>query len=204
LDSKGWRLKNGVKAVPTWTVEEVRRVIDAAPGQLKLHLLLMVNCGMTQQDVSDLQDSEVDWTNGRVIRKRSKTDDCEDVPVVNYQLWPETWELLQKYRSRQDTVLLTESGKPFVRKEIVGKKLVKSDNIRSNFAHLQKRMGLKKSLKLFRKTASTMLEDHETYGRYVSHFLGHSPRSMKDKHYAAPSQKLFDNAVKWLRVQLLG
>ena len=202
LDSQGWRFNNGVKAVQTWTAEEVRRVVHASPGQLKLHLLLMVNTGMTQQDVSDLQDDEVDWQEGRIIRRRSKTSDNENVPVVNYKLWSRTFDLLKEYRSGSPTVLLTASGKPFVRKEMVKGKLVKADNIRSNFAHVQKRLGFKKSLKLLRKTAATLLESHEVYGRFVSHFLGHSPRSIKDRHYAAPSQELFDAAIAWLGERL--
>jgi hypothetical protein len=35
----------------------------------------------------------------------------------------------------------------------------------------------------------------------VSHFLGHSPRTMKDRHYAAPATELFDKAVLWLGKQ---
>jgi integrase len=202
LDSKGFRFNGGAKNIETWTPQEVRRVITAAPGQLKLHLLLMLNCGMTQQDVSDLQDDEVDWQEGRVVRKRSKTSDNENVPVVNYKLWPLTWTLLRRYRSGQATVLLTESGKPFLRKELRYGRLAKADNIRSNFAHVQKRLKFRKSLKLLRKTAATLLESHETYARFTSHFLGHSPRSIKDRHYAAPSRALFDAALLWLGEQL--
>jgi len=47
--------------------------------------------------------------------------------------------------------------------------------------------------------SATLLETHEVYGRYVHHFLGHSPKSIADKHYAAPSQELFDKALDWLR-----
>jgi hypothetical protein len=39
---------------------------------LTLHLLLMANCGFTQQDVSDLSQDEVDWQLGTITRKRSK------------------------------------------------------------------------------------------------------------------------------------
>jgi hypothetical protein len=48
------------KKVLTWTPIEFMQVIDETPGKLKLCLLLMVNCGMTQKDVSDLLDDEVD------------------------------------------------------------------------------------------------------------------------------------------------
>ena len=52
----------------------------------------MINCGMTQVDIADLQPKEVDWDRGRIRRKRSKTDDHEQVPTVDYALWPRTWQ----------------------------------------------------------------------------------------------------------------
>jgi integrase len=76
-------------------VQEVRRLIDQASGQLKLHLLLVINCGMTQIDTSDLRLEQVDWGTERIIRKRSKTDDHPNVPTVNHKLWPLTFELLR-------------------------------------------------------------------------------------------------------------
>jgi integrase len=202
INSKNFRFGNGAKAVQTWTKEEVQWVIKESPGKLKLALLLMVNCGFGQSDVSDLLDSEVDWTAGRINRKRSKTGDWENVPLVSYKLWPLTVELLTKYRSGEETVLLTESGLPYVRKELVNGKLIKADGIASNYTHVKNRLGFKKPLKLLRKTVATMLESHPTYGRFTSHFLGHSPATIKDKHYAAPSQPLFDEAVLWLGREL--
>jgi integrase len=201
LESKGFRFNAGNKVIVTWTPLEFRNMLKAASGQLKLHLLLMANCGMTQQDISDLADDEVDWQEGRILRKRSKTSDKKSTPTVNYKLWPITFELLKMYRSDTPTVLLTESGRPFVRKELVRGHLVKSDNIRSNFAHVRKRLRFSKSLKLLRKTSATLLESHETYGRFTQHFLGHAPRTIAARHYAAPSQDLFDEAVDWLAQQ---
>src|SRR5262245_31773898 len=76
LDSRSFRFNGGAKVVATWTAEEYKRVVQEAPGKLKLALLLMANCGFTQTDVSDLLDIEVDWVSGRITRKRSKTGDC--------------------------------------------------------------------------------------------------------------------------------
>jgi hypothetical protein len=202
LDSRGFTFGAPAKRVPTWTVEDVRRVIREAPGKLKLCLLLMVNIGATQADVSNLKNEEVRWAEGRVIRKRSKTRDCENVPTVNYKLWPSTFALLERYRSEGELALRTDSGKPYVRKELVNGKLVKSDNIASNYAHLKRRLKFQKPLKQLRKTAASLLESHETYGRLTSLFLGHSPRSMKDRSYAAPPRELLDEAVTWLGEQL--
>jgi integrase len=202
LGSKAFKFGNGQKAITTWTPKEFAHVVSEAPGKLKLQLLLMANCGMTQGDVSDLQDKEVDWEEGRIIRQRSKTAGHEQVPTVNYLLWPSIFDLLQKYRSGSSTVLLTESRLPYVRKELVSGRLVKADTIASNWVHLKRRLDFHRPLKQLRKLGATLLEGHPTYGRLVGHFLGHSPRSVAQKHYASPSQELFDEAVTWLGQQL--
>jgi hypothetical protein len=75
--------------------------------ELPLGLLLMANCGMTQEDVSDLLDSEVDRTEGPITRKQSMTAAHESVPTVCYKLWPLTFYLLKHYRSGTERVLLT-------------------------------------------------------------------------------------------------
>jgi integrase len=207
IGSKSFRFGSPAKAVQTWTPDEFKDAVALAPGKLKLALLLMANCGMTQGDVSDLLDDEVDWVAGRVIRKRSKTASCDNVPTVNYLLWPLTVTLLKQHRSGGERVLLTESGKPYVRKELVNGRLVKADGFASSYAHLKRRIrqtmpGFKRSLKQLRKLGATLLESHKDYGRFKSYFLGHSPRTMADRHYAAPSQELFDAAVGWLGQQL--
>jgi integrase len=202
LNSRGWRFGSAVKPVKTWTADEVRYVIDKATGKLKLALLLMLNCGMTQGDCSNLRDDEVDWHAGRVIRKRSKTAKHSGVPTVDYPLWPRTFALLKQYRSGTDRVLLTETGKPFVRKLLVDGKTSATDVFASNYDVLKKKIGFKKPLKLLRKTSASLLESHPTYGRLVGLFLGHAPATMREKHYAAPPQALFDEAVKWLGEQL--
>ena len=192
-----------MKAVKTWDVADFKRAVEAAPGKLRLALLLMANCGMTQKDVSDLRDAEVDWVKGRVIRRRSKTATRENAPVVNYNLWPLTFELLQKYRSGQDRVLLTERGQPFVRIHLnaTGRQ-VKADGFASNFVHLKKRLKLTHPLKELRKLGASIIGTHKHYGPLVHYFLGHSPRTVADRHYVIPPPELFDEAVLWLGQQL--
>ena len=77
-----------VASIVVFTKEEVTSLLADASDRTKLYILLMLNCGMTQKDIADLQVSEVDWREGRIIRKRSKTGDRENVPTVNYKLWP--------------------------------------------------------------------------------------------------------------------
>jgi integrase len=208
LASKSFKFGSPAKAVQTWTVDEFRAAIDAAPGKLKLALLLMANTGATQEDVSDLKDTEVDWRAGRIIRKRSKTAACEHVPVVNYKLWPQTFELLKKYRSGSDRVLLNEEGKPYVRSQLRDDgRLAKADGFASNYDYLKDKLrrtmpGFNRRLKELRKLGATLLGDDPDYGRFQSYFLGHSPRTVADRSYVVPSQEMFDEAVTWLGQQL--
>lgn len=134
LTSRSFRFGSTVKRIKTWTVGEIQRTIGKATGKLKLALLLMLNCGMTQQDVSDLRDDEANWRDGRIIRRRSKTAHRESVPLGNYKLWPQTFRLLKQYRSGSERVLLTDAGNPFVRKKMVNQKLVKVDTFARKYA----------------------------------------------------------------------
>lgn len=198
LNSRSFRFGPPSKTIETWSLEEIRKAIGTASGAMKLAILLSLNCGMTQTDVSDLLDVEVNWREGRITRKRSKTRGRKETPTVCYKLWPVTFELLKELRSGREHVLLTKSGRPYVRAELVDGKLVRADDFQSLYTRLSKKLGFKKPMKLLRKTAASKLESHETYGRFTSLFLGHAPTSMKDRHYAAPPQALFDAAVTWL------
>jgi integrase len=205
LHRKQHRFGGTAKIAPIMTIDEVKRLIKESPGQLKLHLLLMANCGMTQIDISDLRQEDVDWRDGRIIRKRSKTAHEKNVPTVNYKLWPITWELLQHYRQPEgERVLLTESGKPWVRDWIGDDgKRKKTDSIKSNYVHVQRRLRFTKSMKLIRKTSATLIDRHETYGRLNDFFLGHAPRSVSEQNYnnrEGPFE-LFDQAIAWLGQQ---
>jgi integrase len=202
IGSKAFRFGAAIKAVKTWTPDEFRTAVQAARGKLRLALLLMANCGMTQQDVSDLADDEVDWGAGRVKRQRSKTAGNENVPTVDYLLWPSTFALLKQYRSGTERVLLTEGGLPYLRTNLRAGRLSKADGFASSWVHVKRRLGLNRPLKQLRKLGATLLEGHPVYGRFTSYFLGHSPRTVAARHYAAPSQELFDEAVAWLGSQL--
>jgi integrase len=202
LQNKGYRFSTVRKALVTFTVEEVRSLLEAAPGQLKLHLHLMINCGFTQSDIASLRPDEVDLDNGSITRKRSKTRQRHGraVPLVTWTLWPITSELFRRYHSAHpELALTTERGKPWVEEGIKADgKPYSRDAIQSNFRHVQKRLGQAKTLKSFRKTSSTMLDGNGEYGRYAQHFLGHVPDSVAGRHYVTPSQVQFDAAVRWL------
>jgi hypothetical protein len=199
LISRKYSFGSTTKKIPLFTIPEVRTLLDAATGQLELHLWLMVNCGFTQVDVSDLAQNEVDWKLGTITRKRSKTSDHEDCPTVTYKLWAKTFDLLKQYRAKQgDLVLLTKSGQPWITQRVTNGVFNRTDNTKSVYRHLQDFVSQPKPIKLLRKTSASLLETHPTYGRYVGYFLAHSPRTVRDKSYVVPSQDQFDAATKWL------
>jgi len=112
LTSRDLTVKVRAKKKVFFTVEEFRKQVEAAHGPMKLHLLLMANCGFYQSDISDLRQDEVNWGKSTITRKRSKTEDREETPEVTWKLWPITFQLLQEQHSNNPGFALTaRSGK---------------------------------------------------------------------------------------------
>lgn len=197
-------ITKGVAKVTVFTKDEIKTLLASASERTQLYILLMLNCGMTQKDVSDLLISEVDWDVGRVIRKRSKTADEENVPTVNYRLWPETLRLLRQERAAEseDRVLLNTTGSPLWSEEITDEgKYLKNDNIKNAFDRLRTKTKITKPLKSFKKTSASLLRDNEKYSGLAGLFLGHAPQTMSDKHYTQVPQGLLDQAIEWLGME---
>jgi integrase len=203
LDGKSQALKIGKPApkVIVFTKEEIQSLLAAAADRTSLYILLMLNCGMTQKDIADLLVLELDWKEGRIIRKRSKTGDCENVPTVNYKLWPETLRLLLQERAPEskDRVLLNSNGIPIWSEQIdKDGKYKKSDNVKNAFDRLRKKLNIKKPLKSLKKTSASLLRDNAQFSALAGLFLGHAPVSMSDRHYTQVPQGLLDQALTWL------
>jgi integrase len=194
--------------IETFAVTEVRTILDRCDGfseRTKLYILLMLNTGAYQNDLAELRQDEVDWKRGTINRARSKTRE-RGGPVVTYKLWPETFALLEKYRSAGDLVLTTDGGNPLVKEWIEDGKYRKYDAIRSAWFRLAEKMGLKKSrlgMKHLRKTSATILGSHPHYKFYGNHFLADSPKTIADKHYITPNDAEFFEALDWLRGQIM-
>ena len=154
---------------------------------------------MLQKDISDLEQSQVDWKHGKITRKRTKTKRYERVPKVTYKLWPVTFELLKRYRSDGKFVLVNESGNQLVRDEISSEgKYKKSDNIKNAFARLLRKAGVKGSFKLLRKTSSSLLHNNKEQMQFVQLFLAHAPSSVAEKHYVSTDGDALDGAIDFL------
>jgi integrase len=198
LKSKDLIFATSVKEVEIIDDDSLRHFYASAKGQTKLHILLMLNCGMTAQDISDLKSSEVDWDKGTITRKRSKTQHHENAPKVTYCLWKKTFQLLVEYRSNVENVLLTSTGKPWIFDDINIHKYSRNDGISTRFKWLAKKTNLPICPRRLRATAASKLVQHSQFKFYAEYFLAHSGRTVADKHYVVPSTKEFFEALNWL------
>ncbi len=203
LNSRALAVSPALQDIILFTKEEIKKLFAKALPREEMYLLLMLNCGMYPVDIAMLRQTEVDWEAGRISRKRSKTRNrSENVPCVDYPLWPRTFDLLKENRSNhRELVLLNYNGTPLWKEIEKDGKIFRVSNIKCSFFRLQKKTKIKKSLKLLRKTAASTLEEHEVYGRYAEYFLGEAPSSVASRHYVKPSKEQFDAAVHYLGVQ---
>src|SRR5262249_22416095 len=146
--------------IETFTVEEVRAMLAACDGfseRTKLYILLMLNCGMYQNDIAELHRDELNWTAGTLTRARSKTRERKG-PVVTYNLWPETVALLKKHRAKEGELVLTsEQGNPLVRYWLEDGAMRRYDLIHAGWTRLAEKLNMKKfrlGMKHLRKTSS--------------------------------------------------
>ncbi|MCE9620708.1 MAG: hypothetical protein K8R92_12490 [Planctomycetes bacterium] len=161
IDSKDLEINVPSQAIEVWDFDILKGVLKAAPEPLRLYLLLMANCGMTQKDVSDLLPAQVNWKDGIITRKRSKTKKWENVPTVAYRLWGATFELLKKHGKKQGIrVLSAPDGSALVYDALsAGGKGSKNDKINSIWTEWVNSSKLKhaKGLAAIRKTSATAL-----------------------------------------------
>jgi integrase len=209
IRSRRFRFNHSAPArIETFSVAEVRQMLKTCDGfseKTKLYLLLMLNCGMYQNDIAELHRDEVNWSKGTLTRARSKTRERKG-PVVTYKLWPETFSLLKKHRAEGgDLALTTDEGKPLVRYWLEDGEMRRYDVIQSAWTRLAAKLGTQKmrlGMKHLRKTSASLLGQHPQYKFYCNHFLADSPRSVADTHYVIPSDGEFFLALGWLRGQL--
>lgn len=184
FDDKELVFRKTARQPQIFTVEEVKHLLDNATDRTQLYMLLMLNTGMTQKDISDLLISEVDLDAGTITRKRSKTRDNENVPTVCYPLWKRTLALLTKFANNDGDRILTNRNGSHLKVERLKVKsgkdsISKWDNIACNYRRLlakleKKGIIIKKSLKVFRKTANSQLKNNPQYAHYALFFMGHS------------------------------
>lgn len=184
----------------TLTVDQIEELIADCTARTELYILLGLNCGYRQTDIASIQPKEVDWSAGKIKRKRTKTAKHKQTPMVTYQLWPRTFELLKNEGKRDgDRVLLSCNGTPLVSTELrADGKAKKNDAIKSAMQRLTRKKDFTATMDLLRNTAATRLRGNAQYATLVDLFLGHAPRSVADKSYAAAPIELLAEATDWL------
>ncbi len=201
IDSKELKITRRTTTPETMTHAEVATLLRETTGLNRLCILLGLNCGMIQKDISDLLDSDVSWQTGTITRKRSKTASHAGVPTVTYQLWPETFRLLQQHRSQTEVVLLTKAGKRLVEERLDETGAYrKSDSVKSAYDRGMAKLPFSKPFKLLRKTSATLIHSHPQFRGLDQLFLGHAPASIAERHYVATSKSALDAALEWLRI----
>jgi integrase len=201
IDERRFRFNHSSAGkIEVFTIDEVREILDRATGRMRLYLLLMIQAGFYQSDVADLRNDEIDWRKGTITRARSKTKDTGS-PVVTYKLWPETLELLKRYRSDGELTLTTNRGTPLVKYDMEGEKLCRSDSIQMAWTRMGK---ARLPMMHLRKTAATILATHPQYKFYTDYFLAHAPDTIAKQAYVIPSDAEFADAIDWLRIVILG
>ncbi len=136
--------------------DEIRKILEAAEGQLEAMVLLGINCGFGNHDCASLPQAAVDLKAGWIDYPRPKTGIDRRVP-----LWSETVKALRqaldcrpqpKNEADNGLVFITKYGQRWVRTKVSTKspptedspgKLVASDSIAQEIRKLTKTLGLK-------------------------------------------------------------
>ncbi|MGO9112785.1 MAG: tyrosine-type recombinase/integrase [Thermoguttaceae bacterium] len=195
IGSRDLSIRVPTAAISVLSVGDIKAFYNRGTSLLKTCILLSLNCGFNQVDIATLKHSEVDWERGTITKKRVKTGGSDSVPTVQWKLWPATYSLLKKHRTKHpELVLLGRKDRELMQ----GGGLERVDVIAKMWRYVRGKLGNKLEYKLLRKTASTTLASHPVHGRYAQYFLCHAASSVADKHYVKPSQGQFDDAIKWL------
>ena len=106
------------------SIAALKAVLKNAPDRVRLYVLLSLNCGSYQKDISDLLvgDLVVEGDDAYLVRGRSKTEHQNSFETRHW-LFPEVAALLAKCRASEnehDRLLLNARGLPLVREEVDG------------------------------------------------------------------------------------
>ena len=167
--------------IKTFTVDQIKTLLNRASRRTKLYILLALNTGMYQVDIAAMKRSEIDLEAQTITRKRSKTKNITSVPTVTYRLWDETAELLkQEMAAEGELALVGENGNPL--RAHAGNR-ARNDAVKNAFFRLTDKTGIKGSFKMFRKTSASKLKDSPWHD-VVDLFLGHAAAKISDVSYA--------------------
>jgi integrase len=168
------RAKNGEKMIEA---DELRRLLDAAPVQLKAMVLLGVNCGFNSKDCADLPLSALDLERGWANFPRPKTGIARRCP-----LWAETVAALreaiaQRPEPRQDEaaglVFVGPRGRPWLSRGSANPVSVAARDLMKTVGVHREKIGFATLRHVFR-TAADGSRDQVA----INYIMGHSDPTM--------------------------
>ena len=164
-----------------WTPEEFNTPL---PDAYRCYLLMMLNCGFRHVDLDNLQHSDIDWQNGRIIIQRNKLNQLDTAPVISYKLWDSTLNALEQQKSDDPKYVFGNVG----------------NKIQCWWKDNRESHGLKgKRLDYLRKTGATAVDEYEL--GLSDFYLGESLSRTSQIHYSftdgEPNAKL-DRAIQYL------
>ena len=189
---------------PTFTVAQVRALLENAHSQMKAMIWLGLNCGFGCTDCAELRWKNVDLEGGRVSLPRGKTGIDRNLP-----LWPETVHALREVPRSGELVFYTRRGNPWVRaEENVGKdgeeKYKRVDTVGKEFSKTIKRAGIQvpKGVGFYtlRRTAATIAA-HSGDPFAVQKLLGHADVKMAStyvQNISEQTDRVINNSRKFI------
>jgi Phage integrase family. len=210
-------LPGSPKLIP---LDDVRSLYQDASPLMKLFILLALNCGCGQGEIGKIEKGEYDPAQGRITRRRSKTERHKNAPVVSYRLWNRTQKLLEEQLEIQKTVtpqkgyenylLWNDKGVPFWYESNKGGKYNKNDYITTMFQKLLIDMREEDknfptyTFYQFRKTGASVIYNNKEFHFLSSLWLGHSPKTTAERHYQRPDVDILDECLIWMEQHLFG
>lgn len=178
------RAKNKKSRKRLYAPEEVYWLVINAPPDMKAMILLAINGGMGNTDLSALALEDLDLSKGLIDNVRNKTGVVRTVP-----LWPETVTALKEWFAVRPTpkpdarkfAFVTTTGLPLVcirtssdPKHKDGFRMTKADSVAREFNGYVKGMGLAgKTFYDLRHTFRTVAESGEFKERTIARIMGH-------------------------------
>lgn len=191
-----------------FTLDELKTLWQKATPRVRCWMLLALNCGFYQGDIAELTASEVDWAEGRITRKRSKTG-----VLGSFKLWQTTLDHMLEQREPEakddERLFLTrprfdgEAIVPLVTEKIVDGTVRRTDAVKTGFWKLLRKIGINsgRSFSSLRNTGASMIDEIDPLVTEL--YLSHATVGMK-KHYVKRDWSRLDRALGKMEKQLKG
>ena len=172
----------------TYSTDNLRDIWQAIQApDLKLMMLLGLNCGYTQKDIATLEAKHI--INGRIKRGRHKTR----VPT-NFQLWTITASLFPpNFEETEGPLILASTGKSLL-EEYDSRRC---DKVWPRWERVTKKLGVPTAFKILRKTGAQLLGNIQCPLEVIQQYLGHTQMTIASAHYY--NQDLGTTLDPWLR-----